>query len=166
MITQQGKGGINHSTNQEYRVWIERFISKVESDPSYVGDNWTLAMKLKGRCYSASTDMQEYFPELRLIRGHVVSQRYIDMVGPEYSETLDPGDGHIWLETEAGDIVDPTRQQYPEGLIYVAFDESKAHTLPTGKCPNCGSYCYNNKDCCSDDCFNSYVSYIQSEMRM
>jgi len=31
---------------------------------------------------------------------------------------------------------------------------------PTGKCPNCGEYCYDGGDCCSERCHKEYVSYL------
>ncbi len=167
MITVQGKGGTTHSAIAKYTKWIEKYVQSVDKDGHYVGDNWTLQLKLKGHCYSACEEMQKKFPELILIRGHVVTGTWWKIFGGDPDQYLDPGNGHFWLETKQGEIVDPTRGQFhtPEDTLYLAFDESKSNTLPTGKCPNCGDYCYGGKDLCSDECLKSYTAYIARECR-
>lgn len=156
----QGRGGNTHSALPAHVDWIASYVQGVDADPHYAGDNWTLASKLRGHCHSACIEMLQAFPDLILVRGWTVSPEYAD-VAAENIEELDPGDGHYWLETADGQIVDPTAQQFRStNPHYVAFDESKAHTLPTGKCPNCGDYCYNNTDCCTDECFKSYCAYM------
>lgn len=169
----QGKGG--PSTQEErYLRWIADYIHSVDTDPHYTGDNWTLASKLRGHCISASHKLQEAFPELRLIRGTVVSTNWIKRMGINVTEAdelqslIRPDGGHIWCETETGEVVDPTFLQFAfvnDVALYVPFDESKAADLPTGKCPNCGDYCYHGKELCSEECERSYARYLASECR-
>lgn len=162
----QGKGGDHHTTDPRYIAWITQYVRAIDEDERYVGD-WTLASKLKGMCGSACSDMLEVFPELRCVRGTVVSKAWVAKHPTEnLQEMICPDDGHIWLETEAGEIVDPTAAQLGnrEDALYVAFDESQAHTLPTGKCPNCGDYCYNGTDCCTEECFYAYAAYLGLEV--
>ena len=73
--------------------------------------------------------MIKQFPELKLIRGH-----YFCMV---WGERM-----HWWLQTLADDIIDPTVIQFPTkgNGVYEPWDETQKQ--PTGKCPNCGEYCY------------------------
>ena len=111
----QGVGGDCHTANDQYLTWIKNYCDKVNSDPSFVGDNWTLSSRLRGSCGSASTAMQKEFPELLLVRGTVVSKQGVKSCGISTSEELQdlicPDDGHIWLETTTGEIVDPTSAQ-------------------------------------------------------
>lgn len=84
---------------------------------------------------SATLEMQQEFPELIRVRGH-----YIDCLLGDRP--------HWWLKTKDGEIVDPTASQFNPG-DYEEFDESNPIT---GKCLNCGDYCYNHKCFCSSEC--------------
>jgi hypothetical protein len=159
---QQGKGGNQHSVALGHTNWIAEYLRR--EDFKY-GDYHIL----RGSCWGACREMLRTFPELKLVRGHVLRG-----TRPELSEDpsedlgLDPGDGHWWLETKEGLIVDPTSEQFPVDkakLFYKPFDESLANTLPTGKCPNCGGYCYNGKDFCDEDCGKEYTAYLNAGIR-
>jgi len=102
-------------------------------------------------CEEATKLMAQQFPELKRIRGMIDVEEPYDL-----PPTRVP---HWWLETEHSDIVDPTAHQYPTKILkYIPWDESKGE--PTGKCPNCGDFCFNNKTCCSDKCSKEYIQYL------
>lgn len=107
----------------EYKVWIATNVDNP-----------------RNKCRDYSHAMAAAFPELKLVRGH-----YIDL----YNGTPDP---HWWLETSEGEKVDPTLAQFLDGGRgqYIPWDESNPE--PTGKCMNCGGYCYDNAHHCSDAC--------------
>lgn len=137
-VIQQGVGGTNITTNPKYLVWISDYVAKQSF--------------LRGMCRSACDKMLQVFPELKLVRGWAGGH-----LSTKDDVLLDPGDGHWWLETESGEIIDPTAGQFLGAVVYVAFDETKASELPTGKCMNCGDYCYGKrKYICSDECEEDY----------
>lgn len=142
-----------------YKAWIAAYVA---------------AHSVMASCLSVCEEMQGAFPELRLVRGSIIlSGSPNQVLSFELDiEGLLPGLGHFWLETVDGAIVDPTAAQFtdPDGChgatgisAYQPFDESKAQQLPTGKCPNCGDYCYNNASVCSDECGEQYVRYLNAE---
>lgn len=101
-----------------------------------------------GRCVEATAAMVAAFPELKRVRGHVYN-----VVWGERE--------HWWAVTPDGSVVDPTAGQFPNGISYYEpWDESVPE--PTGKCPNCGGYCFDGKYCCSDACEASYVAYCNN----
>jgi len=166
----QGKGGGTHAVDPRYLDWIADYCGKVASDPSFVGNGWTLASRLHGSCGAAAQEMRSAFPELLLIRGTTASKIWLNQMGygssgEDLQELIDPSDGHIWLETQDGLIVDPTGAQFgAQGdRYYIAFDESRSGSLPTGTCPNCGDYAYNGDVCCSEACGSAYVNWINRE---
>lgn len=85
-----------------------------------------------GKCHETCLEMQKTFPELKLIRGHYFDPIWLDRK-------------HWWLETKDGEIIDPTAIQFPSKgqCLYTPWDESQPE--PTGKCPNCGEYTFNNE---------------------
>ncbi len=106
--------------------------------------NWILKNvppECTGKCKEFCEKMLTEFPELKLVRGHV----YL----PKDDETWP----HWWLLSE-DDIVDPTLSQFPNLMLYEPHDESGPE--PTGRCLNCGEYCYNGRDCCSEDCYSEF----------
>ena len=92
-----------------------------------------------GRCKEVSLEMQKAFPELLLVRGH-----YYD---PVWGERM-----HWWLKTEDGEIIDPTKSQFPSKgeAPYIEWIEGSKE--PVGKCMNCGEYCYDDPNVCSTEC--------------
>jgi hypothetical protein len=153
----QGKS-LGQCADPKYLAWIEEYTK---------GDRI-----LAGGCQSACREMQAVFPELLLIRGSIHLDVWCTMAWEMDLEGLEPGLGHFWLETADGLIIDPTAKQFtdPKGCYragkitaYFPFDETKAELLPTGKCPNCGFYCYNGRDLCSEECERDYAAYLQRE---
>lgn len=105
-----------------------------------------------GQCAEVTEAMQKAFPELTRVRGHFMCLVW----GPR---------AHWWLVDPDGEIVDPTVAQFPTaGLAapsaYEPWDESEPE--PTGMCPNCGGYCYDGYDLCSDECERAYIAYLNN----
>lgn len=118
---------------EKYKKWI---AENVESDGL-------------GQCKQVTKAMAKACPELTRVRGHYYC--------PIWGERA-----HWWLVTEEGKVIDPTKNQFPsKGLgHYEPWDESQPE--PTGKCPNCGGYCYGGKSVCSDKCFEEYKAYLEN----
>lgn len=93
-----------------------------------------------GRCAEVTEAMAAAFPELTRVRGHY------------------DGWAHWWLVDAQGQVIDPTADQFSPGGTYVEHVGPE----PTGKCPNCGRYCYGGSFCCSDACADAYVRYVTS----
>lgn len=104
-------------------------------------DAWIAAHATEpyGRCKELSDRMLLAFPELRQVRGH-----YFDAAWGERE--------HWWLVAPDGAVVDPTAAQFPTKGHgeYVPWQEGDPE--PVGKCMNCGNYCYEHANWCSDDC--------------
>ncbi len=105
-----------------------------------------------GRCVGLTQKMVEAFPELTRVRGHFMCRFWGQRT-------------HWWLVDPDGEIVDSTVDQFPsaalaEAAMYVTWDESQPE--PTGKCPNCGEYCWDGNDLCSEECERDYVAYVNS----
>lgn len=99
-----------------------------------------------GFCHYYSYRMRDAFPELRLVAG-----RYVH---PQAVAT------HWWLETPDGEVVDPTASQFPSGGTY--YEHIPSDDDPTGKCPNCGEYCYHGEQTCCKQCYTEYVQYLNN----
>ena len=98
-----------------------------------------------GMCRSTTHAMAVFFPELTLVRG-------------QYHCLIWGRRNHWWLTTEDGGIIDPTAAQFPSrGGDYVPWIDGTPE--PTGKCPNCGDYCWDGKDCCCDECTEEFTAY-------
>lgn len=103
-----------------------------------------------GKCVEVTMAMVMTFPELNRVRGH-----FIEPSGKEWP--------HWWCVAEDGTIVDPTRAQFPEDWPdhYVPWVEGSQE--PTGRCPNCGGYCYTGGTCCSEKCHNEYADFVMGK---
>lgn len=108
---------------------------------------------LTGQCEMLTQRMIEAFPELTRMRGHV------HLIG-HHATGHPQGYPHWWCVTDDGDILDPTAQQFPFPLTYVPWDEAQPE--PTGKCPNCGGYCFEGKYLCSEHCAIKYEAYCRN----
>jgi hypothetical protein len=75
-----------------------------------------------GRCREACSEMREFYPELREVRGHVFCQ---------WGQR-----GHVWLVDESGNIVDPTASQFPEIWRYEEW--KLGGSVRVGRCRECG----------------------------
>lgn len=119
----------------KYDVWIN----------NYIKENKILA----GFCFSASKQMVETFPELKQIKGYVVT---------EFSGSS----AHWWCEDANGKIYDPTALQFEDIISYEQYNEEKHGPLPTGKCYDCGDYIYDEKDFCDENCESSTREYLNN----
>ena len=96
-------------------------------------------------CAHATRLMVLEFPELCRVRGHYRCSLW--------GERL-----HWWCKTPDGEILDPTKIQFPSHGAgdYLPWDESSPE--PTGKCANCGVYVYGGDMFCDDACSGEYAS--------
>lgn len=118
-------------------------------DPKYAA--W-VAANVKdplGRCAETTLAMCTAFPELTRVRGHYLCGFW----GPRE---------HWWCTAPDGGVVDPTAAQFPSRGLgrYEPWVEGTPE--PTGKCPNCGGECYDNKYCCSAECDSAYAAYCNN----
>lgn len=97
----------------------------------------------RGKCKEACEALQQVMPELRLVRGY-----YTDHI-------WDKREPHWWLETPGGDIVDPTKWQFPAGGIAEFYEEFDGML----NCEECGkevgeetAVIHGNYACCSNIC--------------
>ena len=98
-----------HSSNKKYQEWIANYL---KDHPNPIGE-----------CQKATKEMLKAFPELKIVRGHV--------------ETVFCGrQGHWWLESPDGAIVDPTRRQFQGPIDYEPWTPDSL--VRVGKCMNCG----------------------------
>ena len=102
-----------------------------------------------GECKERCEAMLEVFPELQMVRGHVLFRGRPTKPEP-----------HWWLVDCEGNVLDPTINFDLHLTEYQPHDESGPE--PTGECPNCSGYCYNDGVCCSDSCHNAYVAYCMN----
>jgi hypothetical protein len=94
-----------------------------------------------GMCKEIVGKMVIQFHELVKVRGHY----YCAILGERE---------HWWLVDPAGNIVDPTKAQFPtKGKgHYEPWEEGRKE--PVGLCMNCGAYCYENQYFCCNSCEN------------
>jgi hypothetical protein len=93
----------------EYQEWAERFARR--------NDGIVL-----GACRKAVKEMIQAFPELHEVLGHV--------------QCSWGRRGHAWCIDEGGEIVDPTRAQFPGPITYEPWQPGQA--VRVGRCMNCG----------------------------
>lgn len=125
----------------EYQQWIEKNVQ-----------HYPL-----GSCRSHTEQMVKAFPELRVTRGFY------------YCPVWDRR-GHWWCVTPDNEIIDPTATQFPSKGIG-EYEEVSEETLRrwveegkylTGKCPNCGDYCYREAVFCSEECEQEFIAYVSN----
>ena len=123
---------------QMYQRWIDEYV------PTY--------KEALGNCVGLTEAMAICFPELTRVRGNYYCASWGERT-------------HWWLVDAEGNIVDPTAKQFPsEGRgAYVPWQEGEKE--PTGKCPNCGEYAYDNQYFCSDECGHAYAAFCQASIR-
>lgn len=110
-------------------------------------DNLNLTVKTAyGQCEYVCLNMIKIFPELKLVRGHY----WDDELGKRQ---------HWWLEDKSKAIIDPTVIQFPSNGFGEYEPWIEGTPEPTGKCPNCGEYCWNNENV-HEECFDAYVASI------
>jgi len=102
--------------------------------------------KYRGKCREMSEALAKERPELQLVRGW-------------YYDPLWGKQGHWWCKTPEGEIVDPTKLQFPSAGrgVYEEFDGFF-------ECDNCGKRTAEadivrggTHPFCSDDCYRIFV---------
>jgi hypothetical protein len=98
-------------------------------DPRYeawIKEHYPTPDSARNMCTTASREMTEAFPELIRVRG------WFGWVE------------HWWCKTASGEIVDPTRHQWPDIAGRSTYREfvDGIDPEPVGKCMNCGEYCW------------------------
>lgn len=129
-------------------------------------DEWTRAYLARfarpehcyGKCKEAVDKMARAFPELRKVRGHVLS-------APPWGRRQ-----HWWLETMDGLVVDPTAAQFPAIEAYEELIEGVT-PVQVGRCMSCGKPIMSrdpasmldvrhSTSLCSDECADAYGRYV------
>ena len=104
-----------------------------------------------GQCLDTCLRMQQTFPELRLVSGH-------------YDCPLWGLREHWWLVAPDDAIVDPTAEQFPSrGVMGEYIPKDPKAQEPTGRCMQCGAYCYNDESACSDACRRKLEDYYNAK---
>ena len=113
------------------------------------------AKECLGQCRQMSEKVREQFPELELVRGHVCYMPWTEEDAIRYPH----GWAHWWL-TNGEEIIDPSLPQFCDVVVmqYVPWEGE----IPTGKCPNCGAYCYNGSYLCSTACETSFEKWLRN----
>lgn len=119
-------------SDQRYAEWIKANVS---------GTGF-------GDCAKVTAAMAAAFQELRRVRGHY----YCFIWGARQ---------HWWLVAGAGEVVDPTCEQFPSKGRgeYVEFT-GKDEDLPTGVCMDCGESTYRGDSFCSKACEIATLGYL------
>lgn len=119
----------------EYDAWIREHVK---------GDGY-------GQCAEVTLTMAAAFPDgplkLTRVRGHHHCWTWGERT-------------HWWLVDPDGQIVDPTVAQFPSHGRGVYTPWKEGDREPTGLCPNCGEYVYDAGTCCSDQCAQEYLAWI------
>ena len=137
---------------------IGAIYDPIENDPRTSNElYWDYIRKVRqsgknpyGNCSEWCDEMKKVFPELKKVRGW-------------YRCAVWGKREHWWLEDSLGCIVDPTAHQFPT-RGHTGLCEYEKHIEgspePTGKCMECGNYCYKGNPFCSDKCHESYIYFI------
>ena len=114
---------------------------------SWIKNNTTNYNDAYGKCKEVTQKMQNVFPELTLIRGFYHC--------PIWKQRC-----HWWLVDSQNNVIDPTARQFPSNGSgeYIRWNEKDKE--PTGKCINCGEYCYDGGTVCSDKCGREFVKSL------
>ena len=89
------------------------------------------------KCKELTQEMQKEFPELIRVRGFYHC--------PYWGKRE-----HWWLKNKRMEIVDPTAEQFPSKGSGRYEEWIEGQPEPTGKCMNCGEYCFNGNSFCTD----------------
>lgn len=101
----------------------------------------------KRQCEQITLKMKKTFPELIRVRGF-------------YCPFLETKMQHWWLKTKEGNIIDPTKEQFSSNRYFHYEEWKEGDKEPTGKCLNCGEYCYDSNQCCSKKCYKEFVESL------
>lgn len=92
-----------------YAGWIVDYVARHDGN-------------VYGCCQEAAEEMRREFPELVEVRGYVHCS---------WGKR-----GHFWLKTPGGEVVDPTRSQFPGPVTYNPW--KPGDEVDVGTCMNCG----------------------------
>lgn len=137
-----------HSGNQaqvrlmrRYRKWVKAWLAKNNEF---------------GACARAVGEMIAAFPELKLVRGHVMC---------DWGKRA-----HHWAVAPNGKIIDPTKSQFNAVFSYEPWESGDE--VQIGSCMDCGAEIWVNVDTldvsplrqefCDDDCKARTVQYLES----
>lgn len=114
---------------EEYQRWI---------DANVQGSGYA-------KCQEYTCGMHAVFPELIICKGFYHC--------PTWGSRT-----HWWLKTMDGEIVDPTKNQFPSKgrYVYTELTEEDIAKLPTGVCANCGEEAYEGEMFCSGECAQAF----------
>jgi hypothetical protein len=118
---------------QRYKEWITKYNQKHK--------------RVYGLCAQATLEMAAAFPELQRVRGFAH-----DGLNGKPSE-------HWWLKDGDNTIIDPTGKQFLCIVEYEEWDEEREE--PTGKCLNCGAYCYHGQHSCTEECAEEFAASLR-----
>lgn len=135
-------GNEAHSNIDRYVKWIAEYVGE---DKGYA------------KCDELTKAMQQAFPDLERRNGFFNSVSW----GRR---------SHWWLRTPAGDIVDPSGCQHPDGLHFPlesckyedltdCTETEMADRVPSGVCMNCGDSVYHGASACSSACEGALHRY-------
>lgn len=99
-----------------------------------------------GQCEYICKKMVAKFPELLLIKGY-------------YWDSMWGRREHLWIGAPDGTILDPTAIQFPSKGSGHYEPLTDGDPRPTGKCPHCGEYCYDN-EAVHEDCSDAFLAYL------
>lgn len=135
-------------------IGIWKILDKVNMNPKqWVVENGPCTpTEAQGKCQEYVERMKEAFPNLTVRAGF-----YYDAVWGARQ--------HWWLETDSGEIVDPTAIQFPggAGADPSHYEFVPEEDRPIGVCANCGELCYQGSPSdmlCSSRCERSYIAYL------
>ena len=103
-----------------------------------------------GLCESTTKQMRDAFPAtLVRVRGH-------------YDCPFWGKREHWWCTDPFGNIIDPTKAQFPSNGFgdYIPWVEGAPE--PKGKCVNCGAYVFDTNSWCSETCKIALLRAINS----
>lgn len=100
------------------------------------------------KCKQVTQEMKAAFPELTIVRGLVSI-----LESPKKFQ-------HQWLIDTAGEIVDPTANQWIKITDYMPIDESDPRNIPIERCVNCGEWCFGRYNTCSEKCEAEVNEYL------
>lgn len=126
-------------------------MNKLTNEEKEKYDKWITenVPEAYGTCQEVTEKMLAAFPELERVRGY-----YYCLTWGERE--------HWWLKTKEGAIVDPTATQFPTkgNGVYAELDPDAKE--PTGMCPECGEYVYDNNQFCCLMHERSYIRYLET----
>ena len=99
-----------------------------------------------GTCREVTKMMAKEFPELRRVRGCYFCWTW--------------GEREHWWLMDGDEVIDPTKDQFPSKGTGTYEEWPEGTPEPTGKCPNCGEYCYDGEQVhnhCHDEFVRSLI---------